>query len=109
MSKDEAKEAEFDCGDAAQCIYEAFLGDVLADWRLNGSAAIASVRAERPHDYLKLVASLFPKEQDVRTNALESLSNDQLAARLSEVLARLARGGAAAGWRDGEAPASQSA
>ena len=40
---------------------EAFLDDLLADWRVSGKQAIAKTRADKPDQYLKVVASILPK------------------------------------------------
>ena len=39
-----------------------FLAALAADYEAHGAAAIATLRQERPHDYVKLVASLLPKD-----------------------------------------------
>ncbi len=83
--------------DAGIRLNEAFLKDVLSDWQAHGAAAIASARVERPHDYLKLVTGLFPKELNVRVNALDELSDEQLAGQLAAALAQLAAAGAGPG------------
>ena len=75
----------------------AFVNDVLADWRAHGAAAIASVRTERTHDYLKLVTSLFPRESEAKVSGLDELSDEQLGAQLAAVLAQLAAAGAVPG------------
>ncbi|MDB5698622.1 MAG: hypothetical protein JWN69_1426 [Alphaproteobacteria bacterium] len=79
--------------DAGSRLNEAFLKDVLSDWEAHGAAAIASARAERPHDYLKLVTSLFSKDLNVRVNALDQLSDEQLSGQLAALLAQLAGAG----------------
>lgn len=43
---------------------EAFIDALLADWQENGVQAIVSMRDERPGEYVKVVASLLPKEVD---------------------------------------------
>lgn len=40
----------------------AFLAAVYRDWRDHGPQALEAVRTERPHDYVRMVASLMPKE-----------------------------------------------
>lgn len=80
---------------------EAFLQDVLADWEAHGTAAIACARAERPHDYLKLVTALLPKESKVKVDTLEELSDNQLAEQLARLVARIAATGAGSGYRTG--------
>jgi hypothetical protein len=41
---------------------EAFLRALLDDFESGGCEAIEKVRSERPHDYLRLVAAVVPKE-----------------------------------------------
>ena len=93
--------------DAGIRLNEAFLKDVLSDWQAHGAAAIASARVERPHDYLKLVTGLFPKELNVRVNALDELSDEQLAGQLAAALAQLAAAGAGPGTGAGAAEAAE--
>jgi hypothetical protein len=93
--------------DAGIRLNEAFLKDVLSDWEAHGAAAIASARADRPHDYLKLVTGLFPKELNVRVNALDELSDEQLAGQLAAALAQLAAAGAGPGAGAGAAEAAE--
>ena len=59
--------------------------EVLAlDFETHGQEVIEKVRAERPADYLKIVASLVPKQMEIddrRTHMrAEDLSDDELAA-----------------------------
>ena len=58
---------------------EEFLSAMHADFAKHGSATIQMVRQERPHDYLKVVASVLPKEMNVTTSQLEEMSDDDLA------------------------------
>mgnify|MGYP003341483637 CR=1 FL=1 len=58
---------------------EEFLADLLADWQTHGVEAIARVRRERPADYLKVVASLLPKQFDLKpANPFETICDDEL-------------------------------
>ena len=41
---------------------EAFIDALLEDWNKNGVKAILDMREERPGDYVKIVASILPKE-----------------------------------------------
>jgi len=59
---------------------EAFISDLQADWIANGADVITKVRAERPADYLKVVASILPKELNVRVDPLEEMDDDELTA-----------------------------
>ncbi|MCB8878269.1 DUF5681 domain-containing protein [Acidisoma silvae] len=64
---------------------EAFVAAVLADFNQHGAAVIEQVRSEDPVAYLRLIASLVPKEFDLggevslRIRAAD-LSDDELAA-----------------------------
>jgi len=78
---------------------EAFVSDLLSDWEENGPAAIAVVRAERPQDYLKVVASILPKDVNVNVRPLEEMTNDQLRQQIGQLAKEL--GPAAAFILDG--------
>lgn len=81
---------------------EAFITDLQADWAEHGSAAIATVRQERPHEYLKVVASILPKELNVRVDPLEEMDDDELTAILAAARA-VSRVHQEAGTGEGEA------
>lgn len=72
---------------------EEFLQDMLADWEVNGKEAIARVRDEKPDAYLKVVASILPKELNVRVNEFDDLTDDQLARQLAAIATQLANAG----------------
>lgn len=59
---------------------EHFITALQADWEEHGAAAISTVRQERPHEYLKVVASILPKELNVRVDPLEEMDDDELTA-----------------------------
>jgi hypothetical protein len=44
---------------------EAFISALADDFAENGVDVIKKVRADRPHDYLKIMASVLPKEMHV--------------------------------------------
>lgn len=69
---------------------EDFISAVAADFEKHGAATIKLVREERPHEYLKVVAGILPKELNVRTNALEELSEDDLAVAIDALRSALA-------------------
>jgi len=72
---------------------EAFLEDMLVDWQANGKVAIERVRDEKPDQYLKVVASILPKELNVKVSELDELSDEQLERQLANVVAQLAATG----------------
>jgi len=80
---------------------EHFITALQADWEEHGAAAIATVRQERPSDYLKVVASILPKELNVRVDPLEEMDDDELTAILAAARA-VSRVHQEAGTREGE-------
>lgn len=72
---------------------EPFLNELQASWARHGAATIEKVRNDRPHDYLRLMASSLAKLTDGEADAIESMSDDEVAEELHRVLDRLgARG-----------------
>ncbi|MGN6772634.1 MAG: hypothetical protein ACTHJQ_22710 [Rhizobiaceae bacterium] len=61
---------------------EAFLEDMLADWEANGPAAIREVRETKPDAYLKVVASILPKDLNVNINQMDHMTDEQLVERI---------------------------
>jgi hypothetical protein len=69
---------------------EDFLSALQADFEKHGSETIVKVREERPHEYLKVIAGILPKELNVNTSRVEEMSDDELAdgiAALQSILA----------------------
>ena len=64
---------------------EAFVSALQDDFEEHGVAVIQTVRAERPHEYLKVIASLLPKELKVTTES--DLTDDQLNKRIKQLAA----------------------
>lgn len=64
---------------------EAFIEDMLADWEANGPAAIRKVRTEKPDAYLKVVASILPKDLNVNINNTDHLTDEQLIERIRQL------------------------
>lgn len=87
---------------------EEFLNDLLADWEQHGAATIAQVREERPHEYLKVTASILPKELNVKVSELDELTDDQLARQLAAIASQLAAAGFGIGSGTGAPEAPQS-
>ncbi|WP_235984432.1 hypothetical protein [Mesorhizobium neociceri] len=63
-----------------------FLDAVRADFRAHGAGVIATVRADKPDQYLKIVQSVLPKDLakdlHVSTDNLEVLSDDEIRRRI---------------------------
>jgi hypothetical protein len=49
-------------GAAGARLRQGFIAALAADYEQHGAAAIAALRADKPADYVKLVASLLPKD-----------------------------------------------
>ena len=64
---------------------EAFIADMLADWEEHGADVIKKVRDEKPADYLKVVASILPKDLNVNINPVEELTDEQLIERIRQL------------------------
>jgi len=59
---------------------EQFIQALQQDFEANGVKAIETVRTERPHEYLKVVASLLPKQIEVKEGTFDGFSDEQLSA-----------------------------
>lgn len=64
---------------------EAFLEDMLADWEANGPAAIREVRETKPDAYLKVVASILPRDLNINVNQTDHLTDEQLIERIRAI------------------------
>ena len=79
---------------------EQFLQDLYADWQEGGAEAIIAVRLSKPDAYLKVIASILPKELNVNVSEFEGMTDEQLNRRIRELAADVL--GISAGT--GEAP-----
>jgi hypothetical protein len=81
---------------------ESFISALSDDFEKNGVAVIAAVRAEKPAEYLKIIAAIVPKEINVNDMTLQDMSDEELLERLDEVRSiAAALAGAKAGGRIG--------
>lgn len=64
---------------------EAFVDALLADWQSNGVQAIIDMRDEKPADYVKVIASLLPKEIE-HSGEVDVISKNQRDAAVSAAL-----------------------
>ncbi len=53
-------------------ITQAFLNDLEAHWRKNGKSALDEALKKAPESYVKVVASLLPKDVNLNTNVGET-------------------------------------
>ncbi len=88
---------------ASTAASDAFLIELQASWAQHGAATIEKVRNDRPHDYLRLMASSLTKLGDGPADAIEAMSDDEIADELRRILERLDAQGAEAGARTGTA------
>ena len=54
------------------------LDSILKDWEANGEATLRIVRMEKPDIWLRVVASLLPKEIQLTDNEVSDLSDDDV-------------------------------
>lgn len=64
---------------------EAFLQALHDDFAEHGETAIQAVRAEKPDQYLKVIASILPKEMNLNVNDAESMTDEQIIERLRKL------------------------
>lgn len=81
---------------------EAFLEALHADFQTNGKEAIEVCRLEKPDAYLKVIASILPKQAEITVNEYERMDDGQLRAALTSALRDLATLGVDIGARDGQ-------
>lgn len=67
---------------ARNLLGEAFLEAMHDDFTEYGVEAIVKVRTEKPDQYLKVIASILPKDLNVNVNNLGDLSDDELRLRI---------------------------
>lgn len=68
---------------------EAFIEALHDDFCEHGVAAIQVVRAEKPDQYLKVIASLLPKDVNLNVNNADEMSDDELIERIRALSATI--------------------
>lgn len=88
---------------------EAFLEALHDDFSAHGKAAIVACRADKPDAYLKIIASILPKQAEITVNEYERMDDGQLRTALGAALRDLATLGIDIGVADsqGASEASQ--
>ena len=66
-------------------ISEEFIAALCEDFEQHGVDVIEAVRTERPADYLKVIASIVPKEVNVSASSLDDLSDEDLCDAIESV------------------------
>ena len=64
---------------------EAFLEALHDDFTTHGADAIKSAREENPLGYVKVCASILPRDLNVNINPLEELTDEQLIERIRQL------------------------
>ena len=74
-----------------------FISDFYADWVQHGAAAIEKLRLESPKDYVKVAASLLPRELHVKAASIvDGWTEDEIKAALDHIRSQIAGAGLAA-------------
>mgnify|MGYP003125150940 CR=1 FL=1 len=64
---------------------EAFLEALAADFDEHGVRAIQTVREEKPDAYVKIIASILPRDLNVQVSDLEGLTDEELIQRIRDL------------------------
>lgn len=70
-------------------LQEDFIKDVQAAWEAKGAEAITMMIADKPGDFVKMVASLMPKEATLNINDNSEMTDDELAERVRSLATQL--------------------
>lgn len=91
---------------------EDFLKALHDDFETHGVEAIQQCRTEKPVEYVKVIASILPKELNVKIDPLEEMTDDELIERIHQLrsavdaaLGRTGEGGGAIKAQGGNAEA----
>jgi hypothetical protein len=61
---------------------EDFIADMHEAWVTQGASVIEEVIKKRPQDFLRVVASLLPKDFNINVNPSENMTDDELLERI---------------------------
>lgn len=84
---------------------EQFVSALQQDFEEHGVDAIVKVRTDMPHQYLKVIAQILPKELNINTNQLGEISDEQLSEFVDAVRLAIATGISANPRERAKAPA----
>ena len=56
----------------------AFVEVLAAEFSEHGAEAIRVCRVERPHEFVKIIASIMPKEFEITDNRLAAITDEEL-------------------------------
>ena len=68
-----------------QKLSEEFIRALAEDFENHGKDAIVKMREDRPGDYIKVIASLVPKDLNLNVNEYEHWTDEQLADRIEQL------------------------
>lgn len=71
---------------------EAFIEALHDDFQAHGVKAIEEVRTDDPSTYLKVIAAIVPKELNIKHDAFDGVSDEQIAALIAAARAALGLG-----------------
>jgi hypothetical protein len=71
---------------------EDFIAALAADFEAHGIGVVATVRLEKPDQYLKVIASILPKEVEIKRTTLDGLTDAELAAGLDALRSLIGSG-----------------
>lgn len=83
---------------------EAFIAALHDDFQAHGPQVIETVRVGKPDQYLKVIASILPKQLEIKESVFDGVTDDQLAALVAAASAAL---GFAEPGEDGDGPSLQ--
>lgn len=81
---------------------ESFMAALLRDFDEHGVQAVETVRCNEPSQYLKIIASILPKQAEIQVSDYDDLGDDELRAALSGAIRDLESFGINLGAEDGE-------
>ncbi len=64
---------------------EAFFDALLEDWLVHGKDVIEKVRVQDPLAFVKIIASLIPRNFEVSTSPFDGMSDEELEVRIREI------------------------
>lgn len=64
---------------------EAFIDALYEDFKAHGVDAIEAVRESKPDQYLKVIASILPKDLNVNLNQFDTMTDEQLVIRIRQL------------------------
>ena len=81
---------------------EEFLTAMAEDFMVHGKVAIAKARADKPTEYLKIIAHIIPSHAEIKINDYEELSDERLRQALTAAISDLNAFGIGLGLEDGQ-------